>query len=48
MALRYPDQLWYDFLSPADRIKLTFEISDFDSEIRKQKLRREHPEMVRN
>jgi hypothetical protein len=44
MALRYPNQLWYEFLTPEDRIKLTFEISDFDRDIRKQKLRREHPE----
>jgi len=44
MALRYPNQLWYEFLTPEDRIKLTFEISDFDREIRKQKLRRERPE----
>lgn len=44
MALRYPNQLWYEFLTPEDRIKLTFEISYIDREIRKQNLRREHPE----
>jgi|ERR1044071_2440784 hypothetical protein len=44
MALRYPNQLWYEFLTPEDRIRLTFEISYFDREIRKQKFRREHPE----
>ncbi len=44
MALRYPNQLWYGFLSPGNRLKLAFEITEFDREIRKQKLRCEHPE----
>jgi hypothetical protein len=44
MALRFHNQLWYGFLSPENRVKLAFEISSIDRDIRKQKLRREHPE----
>jgi hypothetical protein len=44
MALRYRHQLLYEFLSPGQKVVLSMEISMFDREIRKQKLRREHPE----
>lgn len=44
MAIRYREQLLYGFLTPENRLKLAFEISDFDREIRKQKLRQQHPE----
>jgi hypothetical protein len=44
MALRYRNQLLYEFLSPGKRLELAFEITEFDREIRKEKLRREHPE----
>jgi hypothetical protein len=44
MTVRFHNQLWYGFLRPEDRAKLAFEISYIDREIRKQKLRREHPE----
>ena len=44
MAFHYSNQLWYGFLSPEERVKLAFEISYIDREIRKQKIRREHPE----
>jgi hypothetical protein len=43
MALRYPHQLVYEFLTPGQRLELWYEVSMFDREIRKQKLRREHP-----
>lgn len=44
MALRYREQLLYEFLGPENRLKLALEITEFDREIRKQKLRRQHPE----
>jgi hypothetical protein len=44
MALRYREQLLYEFLSPGTRLKLALEITEFDREIRKQKLRQQHPE----
>ena len=44
MALSSPNELWYGFLTPEDRVKLAFEISYIDRDIRKQKFRREHPE----
>lgn len=44
MTLSSPNELWYGFLTPEDRVKLTFEISYIDRDIRKQMFRREHPE----
>jgi hypothetical protein len=44
MALRYPHQLVYEFLTPGQRLELWYEVTMFDREIRKQKLRREHPQ----
>jgi hypothetical protein len=44
MALRYREKLLYEFLSPENRLKLALEITEFDREIRKQKLRRQHAE----
>ena len=44
MALRYPEQLFYEFLNGEQRMLLSYEISMFDREIRKQRLRRAHPE----
>jgi hypothetical protein len=44
MAWRYPEQLLYSFLTPEQRLLLACEITEFDRSIRKQKIRREHPE----
>lgn len=44
MAWSYPEQLFYSFLMPEQHLHLTFEITEFDRSIRKQKIRREHPE----
>ena len=44
MAWRYPEQLLYSFLTPEQSLLLACEITEFDRSIRKQKLRREHPE----
>ncbi len=44
MALRYPQELLYSFLTNEQRLHLAIEMSEFDRDIRKQKIRREHPE----
>src|SRR5438270_4564730 len=44
MAWRYPEQLFYSFLTPEQRLLLALEITEFDRSITKQKIRREHPE----
>jgi hypothetical protein len=44
MAWRYPEQLFYSFLTPEQHLLLACEITEFDRSIRKQKIRREHPE----
>jgi hypothetical protein len=44
MAWRYPEQLLYSFLTQEQRFLLACEITEFDRSIRKQKIRREHPE----
>jgi hypothetical protein len=44
MSLCDPNRLWYGFLSQENRVKLAFEISDIDRDIRKQNFRREHPD----
>jgi hypothetical protein len=44
MALRYPEQLFYSFLTQEQSLLLACEITEFDRSIRKQKIQREHPE----
>ena len=44
MAWRYPDQLFYSFLTQEQHFLLACEITEFDRSIRKQKIRSEHPE----
>jgi hypothetical protein len=44
MAWRYQEQLFYSFLTLEQHFLLACEITEFDRSIRKQKIRREHPE----
>jgi hypothetical protein len=44
MASHYPGELLQSFLSGEQCLLLALEISEFDRDVRKQKLRREHPE----
>ena len=44
MALNNRNELLSSFLTGEQRVLLSLEISEFDREIRKQKIRREHPE----
>jgi hypothetical protein len=43
MALPYPQELFYFLTTGEQRLMLSLEMSMFDREIRKQKIRREHP-----
>ena len=42
MAWRYPEQLFYSFLTPEQKLLLAWEITQFDRSIRKQKIRRDY------
>jgi hypothetical protein len=44
MAWRYPEQLLYSFLTQEQRFLLACEITEFDRSIRKQNIRRMHPD----
>jgi hypothetical protein len=44
MAWRYPEQLLCSFLTQEQHLQLACEITEFDRSVRKQKIRREHPE----
>jgi hypothetical protein len=44
MTLNNSNELLNSFLTGEERVLLSLEISEFDREIRKQKIRREHPE----
>jgi hypothetical protein len=44
MRINYPHELFFSFLAGGQRMSLWFEVSMFDRDIRKQKIRREHPD----
>jgi hypothetical protein len=44
MAVQYPQKLLYSFLSVGQRLLLAMQIFEFDRDVQKQKLHREHPE----